>query len=340
MKNVVLLIFCGIVLLVFSGCGKKKTPLGTIPVPKIPKKIDLLPGVINVRYHDGVSGAESCRKCHGRIYSEWKESFHSQACSSEIFMKTSDKYQFESCMKCHSPLDFKKNDERPRQRKWKVHEGVTCSSCHVRGNRVIGTIGSNAPHKVKVDVDYKKSVVCQPCHQNTYKEWKQGNYDKQGLQCQTCHMPMVKRHIVSQAQKLYKVKDSHKHTFEIDFSKVVELKLGISRILGNQIRLEVFNKGAGHALPTGIYGDTELFIQFNIYDQDRSIFFREEKLSAMQKNSIKPNGVKEFIYNFKPPVKKSYLMEAKVFFSSSNHGGEVKIGEIKKYYDAAKITKY
>ena len=38
------------------GCSKKKTPLGNIPIPKIPDKVDLLPSLVNVKYHEGVSG--------------------------------------------------------------------------------------------------------------------------------------------------------------------------------------------------------------------------------------------------------------------------------------------
>ena len=51
------------------GCSKKKTPLGNIPIPKIPDKVDLLPSLVNVKYHEGVSGVDSCKSCHSEIHS-------------------------------------------------------------------------------------------------------------------------------------------------------------------------------------------------------------------------------------------------------------------------------
>jgi len=315
-----------------SGCKKKKTPVGNVPVPTIPDKIDLLPSVINVKYHEGTSGVESCKTCHSQIHNEWSQSFHSRATTSKLFKKMSDDYNFEGCVSCHAPHKPTFTDERPKARTWKVHEGVTCSSCHVVGNRTVGSLGSNAPHKVHKDIRIVDSVACASCHQETHKQWEKSKYKEQGISCQSCHMPLVKRYISDLPKNLYTKKDSRKHTFEIDFTEVVKMELSQSRLIDDQITLKVTNIGAGHALPTGHYGDTSVFLEFQVLDGDKVIYFREEQLSALKENQIMPGQTRSFFYRFKAPAKKSYLMVAKAIFNSSNYAEDIKLAQVEQYF--------
>jgi hypothetical protein len=308
-----------------AGCFNHRKPMLKKILPSLPK-------VIHVRYKPDSSGAKPCAKCHREIYNEWAGSFHAQAAISESFVRESDQYEFSGCMACHAPQTLPKNDERPQPRNWMMHEGVTCSSCHVIGDKTLGSLGSKAPHGSSKDLRFRTSDICASCHQSTFAQWKETSFAKENITCQACHMPMLKRHISDFSPQLYKKKDSRKHSWEIDFSDLVKLSIKTSSLVPGQIEIQIKNSGAGHALPTGIYGNTKVFVVFTIFDQDRRIFFREEKLSARQKNSIGAGETRRFFYHFSPPAMKSYLMVAKVIFSSSNHADEVKLAEVQKYF--------
>jgi len=308
-----------------TGCTQHRKPLLKKILPSVPK-------LIHVRYKPETSGARDCAKCHQEIYEEWAGSFHAQASLSESFTRESDHYEFSGCMSCHAPLSLPEEQERPPARDWMMHEGVTCSSCHVIGDKTLGPLGSKAPHGTLKDAKFRSSEVCASCHQPTFAQWKASSYAEENITCQSCHMPMLKRHISNFSTHLYKKKDSRKHSWEIDFSDLVKLSLSTSVLAPGQIELQIKNLGVGHDLPTGIYGNTRVFVVFSIFDQDRRLFFREEKLSAREKNSIGAGETRRFFYHFRPPARKSYLMVAKVIFSSSNHENEVKLAEVQKYF--------
>jgi len=92
------------------------------------------------------------------------------------------------------------------------HAGVTCAVCHVRqgqrfgpprrGSDVVGHLQGDAHGGFVATKDFEKSQLCASCHQfpqayaingkpleNTLFEWKQSRFAREGVQCQTCHMP-------------------------------------------------------------------------------------------------------------------------------------------------------
>ena len=304
-------------LIVLLGCSKKKTPLGNIPIPKIPDKVDLLPSIVNVKYHEGVSGVDSCKSCHSEIHSEWQQSLHSKSTNSEAFMKQSDNFGFKGCVSCHAPESPNFDSNRPKARSWKVHEGVTCSSCHVVGNRTLGTLGSNAPHRTLKEEKLRTELACISCHQQTVEQWRGSSFQKQNISCQQCHMP-YKRRFISDFHKLYNKKDSRSHTFEIDFDNSLKLTLQVSKLTG-QIQLKASNVGAGHSIPTGIYGDAALFLEFSVLKGTKTVFFREERLSSQDNTAIPVDGHRIFFYNFRAKAGESYTLKARAIFNSSNY---------------------
>lgn len=327
-------IYMIVILSVFLiGCGKKQTPIGRIPVPNFKKKINLLPNLINVRYNKGTSGVDSCAQCHNEIHEEWQKSLHSQSMVSKAFIRESDDYNFKECLSCHAPSGPGDGIKRPEARDFKLHEGITCSSCHVVDNRTLGPIGSNAPHGVKKDKSFLTSKVCQSCHQQTYTEWKDSKLQDEGLTCQACHMPTVKRYISNHSRGIYSKKMSTRHTFEIDFKNSLNLDIKMSQLIKNQISVEVENIGSGHDYPTGTYGDNTLYVELKVLDKEQVVFFREEKLSARDGTSIKARSKKRFFYTFRPPKKKSYLLRARAFYSSSNLKEDVKVADFERYFE-------
>ncbi|MDQ6974201.1 MAG: multiheme c-type cytochrome, partial [Mariprofundaceae bacterium] len=92
------------------------------------------------------------------------------------------------------------------------HAGVTCAVCHIRdGQRfgpprkdmdVVGKLSGSAHGGFIASKAFEQSNFCASCHQfppsyaingkpleNIVVEWKNSRFSRQGIQCQTCHMP-------------------------------------------------------------------------------------------------------------------------------------------------------
>ncbi len=187
-----------------------------------------------------------------------------------------------SCGPCHEAASFVNQDfEFVRE---VSQEGVTCVYCHAisgpgdpKGipsytldlSAFHGTIRVPAPtpaHKSAYSGYYRQSEYCGTCHDygnqhgvkisTTYAEWKRSRYAKQGVTCQSCHMPGGPGRNSSQGPVRPRVAD---HSFDSDHltaarPNAATLALTGARRAGkDSIRVTaiVTNTGWGHALPTG-----------------------------------------------------------------------------------------
>ena len=183
----------------------------------------------------------------------------------------------QSCIRCHAPLAeqadslvvalkkqaSKQPGGRPEIRP--LHQqGLVCAVCHVRNNEWHGPPrrdGSQPggdlsayPHAGwKANRAFESSQFCAACHQfkddeyalngklleNTYKEWQDSRYSRQGVSCQSCHMP-DRRHLWRGIHDPEMVK------------KGVGIRAGEASIADGQVaaRLSVANTGVGHYFPT------------------------------------------------------------------------------------------
>lgn len=146
-----------------------------------------------------------------------------------------------------------------------LHEqGLVCAACHVRkhewfgpprrdGSRPAGD-QSAAPHGGwTASRAFESSQFCAACHQfedddyalngklleNTVREWQASRYARQGVSCQSCHMP-DRRHLWRGIHDAEMVKSG------------VEMVAGEAAIVNGQVvsRLRVANTGVGHFFPT------------------------------------------------------------------------------------------
>jgi hypothetical protein len=128
--------------------------------------------------------------------------------------------------------------------------GVDCASCHLRahvrhGPRAI----PETPHgPVERHPLYRDAAFCAPCHQfdetglsvngkpleNTYAEWLASPYARDGITCQSCHMP------------------GRRHAFKgIHDRQTTRSGLAVqARRTREGLQVAAGNVGAGHALPT------------------------------------------------------------------------------------------
>jgi len=197
--------------------------------------------------------AASCGTCHLPQWEAWKASLHAAAVTPGLLGQIAafDTATQEDCLDCHAP-------RREMQDQWweqgldsvLVRSGVDCASCHIRaqvrhGPRAI----AETPHgPVREQPLFRRAEFCAPCHQfdetglsvngkpleNTYIEWRESRYAREGVTCQHCHMP-DKRH-------------AFKGIHDADMTRA-----GLSvqaRRTSQGLRVRAGNTGAGHALPT------------------------------------------------------------------------------------------
>jgi hypothetical protein len=237
--------------------------------------------------------AKDCGVCHVSHYNEWKRSTHAQAWKDPQFQaelkKESSPFM---CINCHIPLQnqqkyiikgLEDGDIYKPVKEENINfdadlqeEGITCASCHVRDNAVIGPSGSTlAPHPVVKNTQHLSESLCISCHNanavvtptlacsfETGAEWKAGPFFGK-KNCINCHMPDTIRSVVSG----YKPRSSRFHSFPASgipkFSSIIPDRLESLTFIESRMKtsykiqdtlhysLTLTNKNAGHKVPTG-----------------------------------------------------------------------------------------
>jgi hypothetical protein len=236
------------------------------------------------------ASAELCGQCHRAIYEAWSTSAHATAMTSPVFLDAKDSAEQESgvaarviCLGCHAPMAGQFNDlELTRKVSW---EGVTCDWCHSmrevkddgRNLRAVVQFGGvksgpskdsiSPAHATRHSSIHTSARLCASCHEyknalgfpvvTTYSEWKESPSGKGDLECQQCHMEVVKGDVVdprvrresSHLVNLHAMPGSHSVS---QLNRALTAKLTATRHgEAVDVTVKVKNEGAGHFLPTG-----------------------------------------------------------------------------------------
>ncbi|MEA1948472.1 MAG: hypothetical protein U9N83_14340 [Thermodesulfobacteriota bacterium] len=280
------------------------------------------PAGINV--NKDVCRAETCAECHPQQYKEWhKGQLAAFAAVREMF-EADQAAEFAGfiCWKCHDP--FKQG----------LDEGVTCEFCH-------GKTGDTGCDQADMDLHVEKrrknleylrnEQWCHWCHsivqpitkadlQGTVGEWEQSKARKDGLMCQSCHMPLIgegedKHHF-------------HGHYYPGRNPLPGRKSISIESITrGNeQINVIVKNHVTSHYFPTGAHTKA-MILEVKGYDEttsnpvfeDQYIFlkrFKFEKFLGIQDfpytvykdTRIKPEEERKITFNIDKSMKISKLI--------------------------------
>ncbi len=148
---------------------------------------------------------KACAECHPRQYDEWKSSLHSQSWVDEAYQRAlKHKRRPQSCYACHIPGSvLGRLPKRPRSRVERKEHGISCSSCHIKENKVHGPFGSKteAHPTVQSPVFAKgSSELCISCHKTKVgpvlplaKDFLASPLPKKGKTCMSCHMAKIER---------------------------------------------------------------------------------------------------------------------------------------------------
>ncbi|MCX6149655.1 MAG: multiheme c-type cytochrome [Ignavibacteriales bacterium] len=215
-----------------------------------------------------------------------------------------------NCIGCHSPMTFMVGDIPPArpEKNSRANESVSCSVCHsITGfsgdtpfnfNYTIETgrtkfgsrTGLTSPaHESKKLELFNSGDFCGICHnekdsygiwvKSTHLEWKASPYFKNGVQCQTCHMPKAESKTAMMGN-IYS--DANQHLFHgaHDPGKIkgtIELRINPDiRVAepGEEVKISIllFNQKAGHKFPTGSVEDRIVWMHVDAVDSKGKVF--------------------------------------------------------------------
>lgn len=234
-----------------------------------------------------------CGECHRDIYRAWLRSAHSLSFEEPAFLDTYRETEAREgsevaqvCLSCHAPVAGVNGDTAMlRKVTW---EGVNCDFCHslvavdLSGPRPrmrldVGAVkrgpireAASSAHEVAYSELHRRSLVCAPCHEyvnpegtaimTTYSEWTASRAAAEGRPCQACHMGLMRANVVD--PRIERVSHAEINLHEVPGGHSLEqlhkaLSVGIEpKRAGGHLNLQVVlvNKGAGHAVPTGMPG--------------------------------------------------------------------------------------
>lgn len=265
-----------------------------------------------------------CAECHEDRYKEWSSTMHALAVSDPIFRSAYMKaILFESsnreyCLKCHSPI-IKTTKDFNLTKSISV-EGVTCNFCHNVEKVDIGnnsyTLNNNGtmvgPYKdsfsAKHPSNYSelltKSEFCAGCHEfslngipisETYSEWKEGPYSKEGVQCQDCHMAVTPGYSSNgiEREKVYKHFWYGGHTGQfLERAFDVEYQINKEGKKAN-IVLNITNKGVGHKIPSG-FPSRQVVLGLVVTDDNNKEIYNDKKIYTKTLVDQYGNDVQDF----------------------------------------------
>jgi len=225
------------------------------------------PGLIGQFPHQDLSDSNDCLKCHAPLAEQSYKDMKELTASLKLKLK--------------QPQGFASSGEIQDNPVPLRHAGVACAACHVRGWQRFGPPqrGTGLTGKLTGPAHggfngiraFEQSQFCASCHQfpkeyaingkpleNTLEEWKQSRFSREGVQCQTCHMP------------------DRKHVFKgIHDPDTVRSGLSIeSAIEASVASLSLTSTNIGHAFPT--YVTPKVTVSIEALDAQGKVLHRKQ----------------------------------------------------------------
>lgn len=228
----------------------------------------------------------ACGQCHAEQYRQWQGSLHSHAMGPGIQwqMRLADPATARSCLRCHAPLAeqfallaqergwSRSTSQPPAYVATDLHQqGLVCAACHVRKHQRFGPSARQQDANRNVHGGFVEheafgdSRFCATCHQfaedgprlngklreDAYNQWLGSRYAKDGVACQSCHMP-ERRHLWKGIHDPEMTRKAL--TTKIQFVRENETVTGV--------QAQVINTGAGHHFPTYLVPEVQVYLQY------------------------------------------------------------------------------
>jgi len=248
--------------------------------------------------------AKECGSCHVEQYAEWQQTAHARSFVSPEFKLQSDQYEDEECLFCHVPGGVQ-NPERVA-RSYNRDEGVTCISCHLHKQAMHGPHQSGAlfsPHAIaqnnKLNSKMDSSRLCAVCHEETYEQWQVQRAIRHYPTCHGCHGKAVERPHTKGTNFFSSILVAFEPVHQVR-SHYLNIPNLPGQGIGPEVELESMDDGSirftlinslPHNLPTGSYGDKELYIVLSWLQADGEVV---EKKKIILSAVLAPGQIKNF----------------------------------------------
>ncbi len=292
-----------------------------------------------------------CRGCHQDIYDQWSKSKHSYAWIDEFYQpdylrasKETEGFTDIFCGECHAPAAVRTRQLPPPDGSLfdeTSKRGVFCDYCHTVKEVVepvnVKTIsdpgdlkrgprgdGEASYHEVEYSEIHTDSAFCGACHNvvhptsgavviDTYDDWKEGPYAREGIRCQDCHMtpgagveknpgsssPMgeerdhVATHFFQGGSVFFQERAGNEREMELagkmlEAAAEVEAE-AIMTDKGFELLTTVKNVGAGHKIPTGVTYIRKMWLEVTVVDDSGETIFESGHIT--EDNQIDPDTV-------------------------------------------------
>lgn len=252
----------------------------------------------------------------------------------------------EGCNGCHAPISFAVGDVPPPKPEFnsRANEGVSCEVCHSisgfkgdvpynfnyilspgKTKQGIRGVGNSPEHLIEKNAFLSTAEFCGTCHnekspfgvwvKSTHLEWKEGPYSKQGVTCQTCHMPSAEGFTAAMGTKY---PDARQHLFhgahdEGKIKGTIELRIhpDIREVEPGEVvkfTAALFNAKTGHKFPSGSVEDRIVWLHVEAIDAsgkvyhlkvDKKGFLGEEYTISSNELAYQDMGIPKNDPNFK-----------------------------------------
>jgi hypothetical protein len=293
-----------------------------------------------------------CAGCHVDIHAQWSHSMHAYAWENKWYQadfllahEETDGATDMLCGPCHAPIaartgqlppaDGSKFDETSRQ-------GISCDFCHtVTGVDQVFNMGhvsdpgpvkrgprgdgESSYHEVAFSEIHTQAEFCGSCHMvvhpatgvhiiDTYEDWKNNPYGKEGIRCQDCHMtptPGIGKNPGESAFGGKKRDSVAYHAFTggsayiqdelgnsvqaeaarefLRAAATMQLKEKVAEDGTLALTVEVRNVGAGHKIPTGTTYIRKMWLDVEVKDAEGKVVYRSGQID--DKNHVDPEAV-------------------------------------------------
>ena len=267
---------------------------------------------------------QDCAECHNEITRQWSRSKHAIAWTNPDFMETSNELTDLECLPCHAPTPLlQQAPEQPAElRDHNRHFGVDCKVCHFVNCSYAGPYDTWGPHPTTQKTRRVGSAqFCGTCHLMELQEYNDlyveavesaaGGGGKRLKACAECHMParrsrLTQGHILSLAHPKRIVRD---HSFPAWTNRPIRgavevLELGTHREADGPFTVDftLVNRGAGHRIPTGKFGNREVLLVVELLDRQGNVLGSDERsLDSNRAEGLAPEELTPFSMTVEVP---------------------------------------
>lgn len=202
--------------------------------------------------------AANCVSCHRAEVDDWQKSRHSVAFTNGLFRLEFDLRRTAWCASCHAPSAADARTVRDDDAL--ALQGIGCMTCHMgaEGRLLARAKSPDSPHKTLVSEAFGSAEFCEGCHefrfpvmgddgmptgfldlpmQETVTEFRATAAAKKGDDCRSCHMEPSE--------------GAHRFVGSHDAATLRSALAWEVCVADGELRVEVANIGAAHAVPTG-----------------------------------------------------------------------------------------